>query len=215
KLGKPLFWLMTLLLLVQFRFKKHEVPVLARAMGVPGRFTCPQGTICDGMEALCMRLRRFCYPCRYSDLVSMFGRPVPELSMITNQVVDFIYDQHAHRLTQWNEQLLSPQCLRRYAEAVAPVCSHVYAGTEAKILTVKGLLTALEERAFVDCQPMCVYGDPAYPLRIHLQAPYRNRPYITPQMEAFNNSMSTVHVAVEWLFGDIINYLKFLDFKKN
>ena len=49
----------------------------------------------------------------------MFGRPVPELSMITNQVVDFIYDQHAHRLTQWNYQLLSPQCLRRYAEAVA------------------------------------------------------------------------------------------------
>jgi hypothetical protein len=66
-----------------------------------------------------MLLRRFCYPCRYSDLVSMFGRPVPELSMITNQVVDFIYDQHAHRLTQWNDQLLSPQCLRRYAEAVA------------------------------------------------------------------------------------------------
>jgi hypothetical protein len=77
---------------VQFRFKKHEVPVLARAMGVPGRFTCPQGTICDGMEVLCMLLRRFCYLCRYSDLVSMFGRPVPELSMITNQVVDFIYD---------------------------------------------------------------------------------------------------------------------------
>ena len=104
---------------VQFRFKKHEVPVLARAMGVPGRFTCPQGTICDGMEALCILLRRFCYPCRYSDLVSMFGRPIPELSMITNQVVDFMYDQHAHRLTQWNDQLLSPQCLRRYAEAVA------------------------------------------------------------------------------------------------
>jgi hypothetical protein len=66
-----------------------------------------------------MLLRRFCYRCRYSDLVLMFGRPVPELSMITNQVVDFIYDQHAHRLVQWNDQLLSPQCLRRYAEAVA------------------------------------------------------------------------------------------------
>jgi hypothetical protein len=78
-----------------------------------------------------------------------------------------------------------------------------------------GLLTALEEHAFVDGQPMtmCVYGDPAYPLRIHLQAPYRNRPYITPQMEAFNKSMSTVRVAVEWLFGNIINYLKFLDLK--
>ena len=38
---------------------------------------------------------------------------------------------------------------------------------------------------------------------------------LTPQMEMFNGSMSSVRVSVEWLFGDILNYLKFLDFKKN
>ena len=27
--------------------------------------------------------------------------------------------------------------------------------------------------------------------------------------------MSQVRIAVEWLFGDIVNYFKFLDFKKN
>ena len=27
--------------------------------------------------------------------------------------------------------------------------------------------------------------------------------------------MSKVRVSVEWVFGDIINYFKFLDFKKN
>ena len=27
--------------------------------------------------------------------------------------------------------------------------------------------------------------------------------------------MSQVRVSVEWLFGDIMNYFKFLDFKKN
>ena len=27
--------------------------------------------------------------------------------------------------------------------------------------------------------------------------------------------MSEVRVSVEWLFGDILNYFKFLDFKKN
>ena len=37
---------------------------------------------------------------------------------------------------------------------------------------------------------------------------------ITPQMEAFNNSMSSVRTSVEWLFGDIVNYFKFIDFKK-
>lgn len=63
-------------------------------------------------------------------------------------------------------------------------------------------------------QPMCLYGDPAYPLRVHLQAPFRNAA-LTPQMEDFNKSMSAVRTSVEWLFGDISNYFKFLDFKKN
>ena len=57
-------------------------------------------------------------------------------------------------------------------------------------------------------------GDPAYPLRVHLQGPFRN-PHLTPLMEAFNASMSSVRISVEWLFGDVINYFKFLDFKKN
>jgi len=34
-------------------------------------------------------------------------------------------------------------------------------------------------------------------------------------MEAFNKDMSQVRVSVEWLFGDTVNYFKFLDFKKN
>ena len=34
-------------------------------------------------------------------------------------------------------------------------------------------------------------------------------------MEAYNAEMSSVSVNVEWLFGNIINDFKFLDFKKN
>ena len=63
-------------------------------------------------------------------------------------------------------------------------------------------------------QPMCIYGDPAYPLKVHLQATFRNR-VLTPQIRAYNSSMSEVRSSVEWLFGDIINYFKFLDGKKN
>lgn len=61
---------------------------------------------------------------------------------------------------------------------------------------------------------MCSYGDPAYPLRVHLQAPVRVG-ILTRDMEMFNESMSAVRSSVEWLFGDIGNYFKFLDFKKN
>ena len=61
---------------------------------------------------------------------------------------------------------------------------------------------------------LCIYGDLAYPLRVHLQGPFRNA-HLTPQMQQFDKCMSEVRTAFEWLFNDIINYFKFLDFKKN
>ena len=61
--------------------------------------------------------------------------------------------------------------------------------------------------------PYCIYGDLAYPLRVHLIAPFRNGVLTSPMME-FNQSMSTVRESVEWLFNDITNYFKFLDLKK-
>lgn len=86
---------------------------------------------------------------------------------------------------------------------------------DAGMLAESGLLAALEAHAFsVTGQSMCIYGDPAYPLRIHLQAPFRDA-VLTPDMQNFNRSMSQVRVSVEWLFGDIVNRFKFMDFKKN
>ena len=83
------------------------------------------------------------------------------------------------------------------------------------MLAESGLLHDLERHAFsTGGQPLCIYGDPAYPLRVHLQGPFQGAA-LTPQMEMFNGSMSSVRVSVEWLFGDILNYFKFLDFKKN
>ena len=34
-------------------------------------------------------------------------------------------------------------------------------------------------------------------------------------MIAFNQSISTVRESIEWLFNDIVNYFKLMDFKKN
>ena len=61
---------------------------------------------------------------------------------------------------------------------------------------------------------MCVFVDPAYPLQVHLQAPFRHG-ILTPMMEEYNAEISSVRVSVEWLLGNIINDFKFLDFKKN
>ena len=65
-----------------------------------------------------MLLTRLSYPCRYSDMFPLFAKPVPVISMITNQVLDSLYECHNHRFLQWNHELLSPVKLEEYANAI-------------------------------------------------------------------------------------------------
>lgn len=103
--------------LVEFRVQKQHIPVLANVLQLPVNIQCPQRTICNRVEGLCMLLKRFSYPCRYSDMISRFGRPVPELCMITNEVMDNIFNNHSHRISQWNRDVLSSPLLQEYADA--------------------------------------------------------------------------------------------------
>ena len=85
---------------------------------------------------------------------------------------------------------------------------------DAGMLKESGLLNILQRRAVTPTGDiLCIYGDPAYPLRPHLMGPYRENP-LTPQMRAFNRAMSEVRVSVEWLFSDIAESFKFIDYKK-
>ena len=103
----------------EFRVRKRDIERLADALGLPESFICYKRTRADKLEGLCMVLKRLAYSCRYSDVIYRFGRAVPELSMITNAVEEFIYQNHHHKLTGWNANLLSPVKLEEYAEAVA------------------------------------------------------------------------------------------------
>ena len=102
----------------EFRVKKSDLPKLRDALQILDSFTCYQKSVSDGMEGLCMLLRSLAYPCRYSDKIPRFGRPTPVLSMVTNEVLDFIYNTHSHKITEWNHALLSPALLQTYADAV-------------------------------------------------------------------------------------------------
>ena len=69
-------------------------------------------------EQLVTELKRFPYPCRYSDMIHRFARPVPEISMITNTVMDHIFLSHGHGISRWNFDILSPPMLQEYADVI-------------------------------------------------------------------------------------------------
>ena len=102
----------------EFRFCKRDVQALADVLRVPDTITCKQSSVCTGIEGLCMLLRRMSYPCRYGDMIPRFAKPVPVLSLITNQMLDFIYNVHGHKVLNWNHDLLSPANLQMYVDTI-------------------------------------------------------------------------------------------------
>ena len=62
-------------------------------------------------------------------------------------------------------------------------------------------------------QVRCLFGD-SNRMRRHLQSPF-NGAHLNQQQRDFNKSMSQVKVTVEWVFLDVTNYFKHMDFQKN
>ena len=88
---------------------------------------------------------------------------------------------------------------------------------DAGMLGDSHLLDDLETHAYSPTgQVLCLYGDPAYPVRAHLQAPFRLEAVrrLAPAMELYNTRMNKVRTSIEWIFGDVITSFKFLDYKK-
>ena len=255
--------------LSDFRFNKADVFRLATALDIPDTITTYNRSTFDGIEAFCVFLKRFAYPCRYSDLVPRFGRPVPELCMMSNTIMNLIYANYSNLLFDFNQPWLNPESLLNYCNAihdkgaplqncfgfvdgtVRPCCRpsihqrllfnghkrvhsikyqsvvtpnglicNLYGPVEGRrhdsgMLAESNLLNQLQQYAYTpNGDPLCIYGDPAYPLRIHLQAPYRGNNIPNIQKD-FNKAMSSVRISVEWLFEEILTYFAFLDFRKN
>ena len=252
----------------ELRFAKSDLELLYNYLQIPEKIVCVQGSICNGMEALCILLKRLAYPCRYSDMATRFGKNPSTLCLISNTVLNHIYQNHHHRLESWDQPFLSPEQLNTYATSIhnhgapLPNCFGFVDGTvrriarpkylqrvlynghkrvhaikfqsvvipngltanlagpyegrrhDSTILQESGLLQNLRRVAHHDGQPLCLYGDPAYPLNVHLQAPFPTRG-ITHEMEAYNKAMSAVRVSVEWMFGNITKYFSFIDFKRH
>ena len=102
----------------EFCFEKSHLPLFD---DVPPIFKCSQGSVADNMEAMCMLLKRLSYPCRYADMVPRFGRPIPVLGMVTNQVLDFIYDTHGRHWKNTAMLYLERDCFGFVNGTVRPI----------------------------------------------------------------------------------------------
>ena len=200
-------------------------------------------------------------------MIPRFGRPVPQLCMVSNAVMESLYTRWNHLLSvldqPWLSHNLETFCNAIYRKSsaisncfgfvdgtVRPVCrpgknqrvvynghkkihalkfqsvavpnglvANLFGPVEGKrhdsaMLARSGLYDKLQQLdVLANGNPVCIYGDPAYPHRPQLQAPFKGA-WLTPEQQEWNKAMSSVRVSVEWIFGDIVNYFKYLDFKK-
>ena len=102
----------------EFRFSKNDIFLLYDALNIPEDIICYNGTKINGIEGLCIFLKRFAYPCRYSDMIPRFGRSVPELCLASNYVMDYLYANYHHKLTSLNQPWLAPACLEEFCAAI-------------------------------------------------------------------------------------------------
>ena len=72
----------------EFRFLKNDIFVLKDVLRVPDTVRTCNRLAVDDIEALCIFLKRFSYPTRYSDMIPRFGRPVPQYSIISTAILN-------------------------------------------------------------------------------------------------------------------------------
>ena len=78
------------------------------------------------------------------------------------------------------------------------------------MLADSGLLNNLQRFAISPTgQPMCIYGNPAYSLRVRLQTPFRPG-RLTPQMQTYNDAMRELRISLNGFLATL-STLKFLD----
>ena len=87
---------------VEFRFGKDDIYTLLHTFRLPEVTRCYNGVVIDSVEALCICLKQYAYPCRYADLILRFGRSVPQICMAANFITEIIYSRCCYLLTELN-----------------------------------------------------------------------------------------------------------------
>ena len=114
-----------------FRFRQNDLRRLFVSFRMPNVWVIRRNThhrqYFPGETGFLLLMRRFSYPCRYSDLVNFFHLSVADLSHLFNVVLHFVYDNHASLLTNldmWMQDFdWFGNCVRTKANLTLPnVC---------------------------------------------------------------------------------------------
>ena len=81
----------------EFRFLRSHIYDLKSVLNIPEKIVTCQRTVSSGVDVLCILLKRLPFPCRYTDMVSTFGKNQAELCLVYNHMLDYIYTQHHQR----------------------------------------------------------------------------------------------------------------------
>ena len=60
----------------EFRFGKRDIRIMKEVLQIPDTITYSRRSVCDGLEGLCMLLKRLSYPCRYGDMIHSLCREI-------------------------------------------------------------------------------------------------------------------------------------------
>ena len=127
-------------------------------------------------------------------------------SIINNSLFSFLFSRHIPSLLVICKPCMTRFLRRLMMKYISSICFK--SGTfaffpsfrrqkhDARMLAVSQLYDDLQNFAFDPIgRAMCLFGDPAYLLRVHLQASFRVG-ILTRDMEMFNESMSAVRSSV-------------------
>ena len=106
--------------IAEFRFQKNDIIRLGNELHLPNEIRCSlYNDLCvDSVEALCILLKRLAYPCRYLDMIPRFARPVPQPSMVFNEMMHVIDSRLGFLLQNLNLHWLTPYHLVSFADAI-------------------------------------------------------------------------------------------------
>ena len=99
----------------EFHFLTSYIYKLVEVLQTLSLIKCYNRSVFDGLECFCVFLKRFSYPCRYGDMVPRFVRPVPGLCLMSNAILDHIYNRFRSLLYDFNQPWLAHEELEIFA----------------------------------------------------------------------------------------------------